>query len=538
MVEFNSLNWNIPVTIIVSDNTGYVSHSPPGSQSQIVYPAQPQLTSSIQGPVIVEGYNIANLNLTLRPAVMLPTETDVALGTVVYPSANTQATQTNTLNVFNSGSSEADAGTLTTLNNLPAADTGGILQDYAEQTLNPLEFGNISGEDMTGAAVGAASSPSLTLNFGTLQAPVNVTYAGGITYRDVQVVDVMLGSGNDTFTVNATPVQPASSFGADVGDSLTVIQGGGGNNTLIANGGGGQDSALMLLGSTTQDGYFYSSTTAALNGQGRVFHDLGNNVLDARNDPNPVILYGGGGNDTIYGGAGGDWIAGGGGANLIYGGTGNDIILGNDGFNLNPVYETPINRYEGVLESDVVANDVPVPIRLSEALASLETSQPVQVLLQASAPPTGSTYPDADSLTAGGNTIFAGSGDNIIVGDLGVITQLPAVQSILTTGQVISVSTASDFDFANNTIYGDGGGLSGIVWNGVGGGIAGDGLGNDVILGGSGANTIWGGNGQDIIIGNDGLINWGDLTGAANPPTLIESTDFAYGGGYIPAAGA
>ena len=536
-VTFNSSNWDIPVTITVSYNPNYKSQSAPGAQSQIVYPAQPQLTSSIQGPVIVEGYNIANLNLTLRPALMLPTETDVALGTVVYPSANTQATQTNTLNVFNAGSSEADAGMLTTLDHLPAADQSGLLQDYAAKTLNWLEFGNISGEDMTGAAVGAASSPSLTLNFGSLAQPDYVTYAGGVTYRDVQVVDVMLGSGNDTFTVNATPVQPASSFGADVGDSLTVIQGGGGDNKLIANGGGGQYSALMLLGSTTQDGYFYNSTTAAITGEGRVFNNLGNNVLDARNDPNPAILYGGGGNDIIYGGAGGDWIAGGGGANLIYGGTGNDIILGSDGFNLNPVYETPISQYEGVLESDVVANHVAVPIRLSVALASLETSQPVQVLLQASAPPAGSTAPDADTLKAGGNTIFAGSGDNIIVGDLGVVTQIPAVQSILTTAYVTSVSTASNFDFANNTIYGDGGGLSGIVWNGVGGGVGGSGLGNDVILGGSGANTIWGGNGQDIIIGNDGLINWGDLTGAANPPTLIESTDFAYGGGYIPGGG-
>ncbi len=70
------------------------------------------------------------------------------------------------------------------------------------------------------------------------------------------------------------------------------------------------------------------------------------------------------------------------------------------------------------------------------------------------------------------------------------------------------------------------------MWNG-----GGNGAGNDVILGGSGANTIWGGNGQDIIIGNDGLINWGDLTGAANPPTLIETTDFNYGGGYIPGGG-
>ena len=137
-------------------------------------------------------------------------------------------------------------------------------------------------------------------------------------------------------------------------------------------------------------------------------------------------------------------------------------------------------------------------------------------------------------LDAGGNnTIFAGSDNNIVVGNLGVVTQLPAVQSILTTAYVTSVSTVSDFDFGNNTIYGDGGGLSGLTWNG-----GGSGLGNDVILGGSGSNTIWGGNGKYIIIGNDGLVVWGGLTGAANPPTLVETTDFNYGGGYLPVAGA
>ena len=523
-VTFSPSNWNIPVTITVKYNPSFTGITP-GNQPHIVFPAQPQRTSAIQGPVIIEGNIIPNLNLSLRPAVKLPTETDVGLGTVVNP--NSPATQTNVLNVFNAGSSEADAGALTTLNNLPAADQAGILQQYAEQTLNPLEFGNISGEDMTGSAVGSASSPALTLNYGTILNPIFVSYPGGITYRDVQFVDVMLGSGNDTFTVNATPVQPASSFGADLGDSLTVIQGGGGNNDLIANGSGGQDSALVLLGSTTQDGVFYNSTTQNITGEARVFNNLGNNTLDARNDPNPVILYGGGGNDIIYGGAGGDWIAGGSGNNTIYGGSGNDDILGSDGFNLNPIYETPISQYEGVLASQIIANNVLVPIRLSEAVADN-----LQVLSVAVSPPTGSTYPDTDFLKAGNNAIYSGSGNNIIVGNLGVIQQLPAVQRILTTGSVISVSTASEADFGNNTIYGDGGGLSGLVWNG-----GGDGTGNDVILGGSGANTIWGGNGQDIIIGNDGLINWGDLTGAANPPTLIETTDFNYGGGYIPGGG-
>ncbi len=170
-VTFNSSNWNIPVKITVAYNPSFTGITA-GNQPHIVFPAQPQRTSAIQGPVIIEGNIIPNLNLSLRPAVKLPTETDVGLGTVVNP--NSPTTQTNVLNVFNAGSSEADAGALTTLNNLPAADQAGILQQYAEQTLNPLEFGNISGEDMTGAAVGSASSPALTLNYGTILNPIYV----------------------------------------------------------------------------------------------------------------------------------------------------------------------------------------------------------------------------------------------------------------------------------------------------------------------------------------------------------------------------
>ena len=609
-VTFTPGNWNVPVTINVAYNPAYTGNNQ-GGQSQIVFPAQAQRTSSIQGPVFIEGNIIPNLNLSLRPAVMLPTETDISLAAIV--NANSPATQTNVLNVFNAGSTQNDAGTLSTLGSLPAgllqqykapavtiltqgvlgvtaqidtlalnsfftatdglsfngqgANSGGTITGVTGATsaailqglldalpgfvgvtvsggaggpftitftsslgnvtssgINPLEFGNISGENMSGAAPGMATSPALALNYGTILNPINVSYPGGVTYRDIQFVNVMLGSGNDTFTVNSTPVQPASSFGADVGDSITVIQGGGGNNTLIANGGGGKGSSLILLGSTTQDGYFYNSTTANITGEARSFNNPGNNVIDARNDPNPAVLYSGPGNDTIYGGAGGDWILGGGGVNKLYGGSGDDVIIGADGLNLNTIYETPISQYEGVLQSQVIANHVAVPQRLSGDIAN---GLPAAFLV--SAPPVGPTLTDADLLKAGDNTIYAGSGSNVVVGDLGVVTQVAGTQLVLTTGNLTSVSTSAVADFGNATIYGAGGGFSGIVWNG-----GGSGLGDDVILGGSGVNTIWGGNGHDVIIGNDGLVRWGAGGGTSPAPTLAENTDFNYGGGFIP----
>src|SRR5579864_681946 len=121
--------------------------------------------------------------------------------------------------------------------------------------------------------------------------PQPLTFAGGITYRNVDVVNVMLGKGNDTFTVDNT-----------VPGSITVIQGGGGNDHLIANGGGGPGSPLILLGDTTQDGHFYDSTTSNINGHAHGEHFTpGNDVIDASNDPNSVAIDGGPGNDTIFG---------------------------------------------------------------------------------------------------------------------------------------------------------------------------------------------------------------------------------------------
>ena len=464
-----------PSTPLVANETGkqvYVQNIQPVQ----VFPAQPHLLSSIQGPLIIEGDKIPNKDRSIRPAIMLPTEVDVSLPVILHP--DNPATQTNTLNVFNDGSTQNDIGTLGTLN---ANDISGIAEEYLQTpaSINPAEFGDITGDNLGG---------ELTLNFGTLQHPVNDTFPGGITYRNVQVTNVMLGSGNDTFTVNATPVQPLSSFGADVGDSITVIQGGGGNNDLIANGGGAVDkngnviSALVLAGSTTQNGLFYNSTTQNLTGNARAFSDPGNNTLDAHSDPNPVVLYGGPGNDIIRGGAGGDWIAGGSGANVIYGGTGNDDIYGADGFNLN------------------------LSLRLSLAVAANQ-----QVLSVVNAPGPNDYSATHDALNAGNNTIYgsSGSGNDIIIGDHGIITQTAGTNRIQTTGNVIGISTTLDGNYGNSIIYGGGG--------------------NDVIFGGSGQNHITGGHGSDIIFGADGRV----VYSTPGVLSLIQSIDAQFGGGNV-----
>ena len=414
-----------PITITVSINP-----NPPvvQGQPQLKFAAQPQTTSLIQGPLIIEGDVIPSRNRTLTPGVKLPTELDTSLPVLVDNANNDPAHQTNTLNVFNAGSNTGDTGVL---HALTPAGVAAIAQDYAGP-VTASEFANISGLNMGSA---------LTLNYGTQQAPRNFTFDGGITYHNVQVVDVMLGRGNDTFTVNTTTP-----------NSINVIQGGGGNDHLIATA-HVPGSALVLLGDTTQDGSFYNSTTQNITGSAREFNNPGNDTLDASADSQPVVLYGGAGNDVIFGGSASDWIAGGGGNDTISSGNGNDIVLGDDGFNLN----------------------------LS---ARLDLS--TQVLLTVNAPSPTDDQLTSDKLIAGSDSITGGNGNDIVIGDHGIVTQIPGTNRILTTGLMIGAQTVRPDDGAGDTIN--------------------LGTGNNVVLGGSGADTINATSGNDVIVGDNGNV--------------------------------
>src|SRR6185312_12044001 len=433
-------------------------------QPQLHFAAQPQTTSLIQGSLIIEGDVIPNRDRSLKVAVKLPTELDAPLP--VGSAVDNPASATNTLNVFNAGSNSSDTGTLGTITNL-----AGIATDYVVPagSVNAAEFGLITGLNM---------GTGITLNYGTAQNPNNVTYDGGITYHDIQVVNVMMGRGNDTLTVNATTP-----------GSITVIQGGGGDDHLIANG-GAAGSALILFGDTSQDGSFYNSTTQLITGHAREFNNPGNDTLDASNDAQPVVLYGGAGNDTILGGPASDWIAGGGGHDAINGANGNDIIFGDDGFNLD----------------------------LSKRL-SLSS----QVLLTVNAASSATDDPlTSDKLVAGGDQIRNGTGNDIIIGDHGVVTQIAGTNRILTTGQVIAVQTVRPEDAGNDTIT--------------------LGAGNNVVLGGSGSDTINSGAGNQIILGDNGAVTY-SVPGTVSSVTTsdvvtVNSQLTLYGAGDIITVGA
>src|ERR1700682_3330580 len=97
------------------------------------------------------------------------------------------------------------------------------------------------------------SADPLTFDFGTSTSHVFHTFDAGITYHNIQIVNLMLGQGNDHFTVNTT------THGA-----ITAANGGGGSDTITVNGGGGPTSPLAVFGDTSQNGQYYDSTTAHL----------------------------------------------------------------------------------------------------------------------------------------------------------------------------------------------------------------------------------------------------------------------------------
>src|SRR5204862_7524855 len=88
-VVFNSSNWSDPVTITVAVNPAFTPPSGTDAQPVQVFPAQPHKTSSIYGPLLIEGNSTAPRALV--QGVHLPTETEVALPTP--PAAQSDATK-------------------------------------------------------------------------------------------------------------------------------------------------------------------------------------------------------------------------------------------------------------------------------------------------------------------------------------------------------------------------------------------------------------------------------------------------------------
>jgi Ca2+-binding RTX toxin-like protein len=455
-VTFDNTNWNTPFTVRVEVNPDAAVDE--GAQPVQVFPAQPHTTSNIAGPLIIEGSQIPGKDRSLKAAVMLPTETDAPLPVLTIEVD--ENLQTDTLNGFNDGSASADSGTLGLAANASGLET---VYEVAAGGIDVAEFGNLSGLNMGGP---------LTLNFGTPEQPDNRTFDGGVTYHGVEVVDVLLGTNRDSFTVNAT-----------LEGAITVVQGGAGDDTIDINGGGGAASPLVVFGDTSQDGFYYDSTTGNITGRGRtyfgdpveLFPVGGDDTIDASDATLGVTIYGGVGNDVIRGGQAGDHLAGGSGDDEIHGGAGADHIYGDAGINV----------------------DLTTRLDLAGSVISVVNSD-------------DSGLKDRDPLTAGDDLIHAGTGDDIVFGDFGVITQSAGVQRITSTGSVERIESVNPGLGGVDTVFGN---------EGV-----------DRVLGGGAGDVLSGNEDGDIVLGDHGVIDYVTGDGDLATPDLVRATDPDQGG--------
>jgi Ca2+-binding RTX toxin-like protein len=437
-VTFDDTNWDQPITVVLS--IGAVVTEP---QPTIKPGAQNHRVSGIQGPLFVYGGVGPGVVRSISAAKTLPTEFNAELPAVSNPVDEDK--QTDRLVIFNDGSEATQSGTLS--------------EDH---------FG---GFDM--------SSTDLVLNFGTEDAEDLVTFRAGITYGEFEIVELLLGSNDDTLDIESTAL-----------NALTVVHGGGGKDTIRVVGApgtanvGGPDRTLAIFGDTTQDGQRYNSRTDAIDGSGRQFAAGGDDTIDASAANGFVIAYGGVGNDLITGSNFNDHLLGGSGNDTIHGLGGNDHMYGDNGLNI----------------------DLSVRLEQQPQLISVVTSQVAPVI--------GFNGQTGDALAASGADTFTGSGNNVILTDFGVIEQIVGTNRAFDTGSLVSIYSVREDEGGDDIV------------------TLGEGF--DYVVGGTGADEISVSDGGSVILGDNGQI---DIDAATQGIDLIVSTATDFGGDDIITSG-
>jgi hypothetical protein len=381
----------------------------------------------------------------------------------------------------------------------------------------------------------------LVLNFGTVAVPDLKTFKSGINYDEFEVVELLLGSNNDTLTIQSTAE-----------NALTVVHGGGGDDNIVvvASGSastatvGGANRTLAIFGDTTQDGQRYNSSTDAIDGSGRQFSAGGNDTIDVSAADGFVIVSGGVGDDDITSSNFNDHLLGGSGNDIIEGMAGNDHIYGDNGLNIDQ------------------------SVRLDQQ------SQLISIVIEQDPAAAGFNAKTGDTLAAAGIDVISGSGDNIILTDFGLIEQIAGTNRAFDTGRIVSIQSQRESEGSPDIVNMHGGfdyvigGQGGDEINiGTGGGaILGDNGqididpttqqlvqvatrnsqfgGGDTITAGGGATFVFGGSAGDVITtaGGDDVIagDQGVLTFASGVRSLFTSSieTSAYGGDDIVKTGA
>jgi Ca2+-binding RTX toxin-like protein len=214
-VTFTRENWFMAVTVTVTADPDYLL--PPEAQNLKVFAKRPHLLSGLQGPLQVEG-GTTTADRSLRPAFVLPGEKNGPFFSIA-PQAS-EATQIDVLNVY------ADSSTEDLVGHMTATSITGLNMSTG------LKFGTLGFTEET-LAFGEPLNVPGGISFGTISIGGDGKIKTDEGFSTIEVVNVLLGQGNDRFTISGT-LQP----GPDVSTGRPALHGGitvvhGGGNSLL-----------------------------------------------------------------------------------------------------------------------------------------------------------------------------------------------------------------------------------------------------------------------------------------------------------------
>ena len=521
---FTTANWNVPVTITLKPNPAYTPPAMTGTTPQstiLTFPNEPHTVAQIYGPLVIDGGTQPG-QPTLVAAVALPYETkNVA---VTEPTATTTAGAggADILQVYADGSSSNLTGSLTTIS------SGNLFAGVGD---------NISG-------IGLPNT-NKTLTFTNPTTHVTSQFEGGISFTNLDAVQILLGSGDDNFNIDTT----APTLNADDGDkTLISVEGGGGSNTITVT---ASSDPLVLYGADSPTGVEYNSAPGAITGNAYQIKSFGTDTINASGATGSVVIVGGPNADTLTGGTSVNWIFGGGGADTITASGATNYIFGDSSATVgafvkaalqpsgNPTAQTLdltsrlLTIYNG--GATAAANDS-ITVLGSGASVAIGDYGVVDIVGQApgvddpfqslGAPEVITTIESVntslggnDTITVGNNDVVIGGAgdDHIIVGPVGAdVIFGDNGEADYVNGALVSAESLDPLHGGNDLITGP-------TVNGIQTPV---GSGNSVIIGGVGDDMILLGGSNNVAIGDDGKV----VFSAPGAIQTITSLDPSYGG--------
>ena len=312
-------NWDVPQEVTVT-----AQESPDVNRQELSFlPAEQQL-STINGPLTLFGGLKQGTNRTLAATVFLPSESDryVRDGEIDAINSTSITLDPDDTDEFNA--TAADIEDFPGITYLGILDTDGQIRvsraiqnvigmtfelvdpfepgdnvavddDYVvffrSRTLDAVEADQIDVANLFDTLRQSGGTGTLTdsrvTGFGMpATVPIGGTFVdGGITYHDLEVVELFLGKGADTLTVESTAAQRI-----DGSITNTVIHGGGDGDTITVEAAVGRPPRLVVYGDSSADlgryiHFFGSDNTGQqVSGSLSITLDSGNSVITRPDD--------------------------------------------------------------------------------------------------------------------------------------------------------------------------------------------------------------------------------------------------------------